>query len=300
MNRFFIFLSLFFSFSLFATTEATQSPNLVILTDSNTLSLNTYYSEDSVAPIIQRALELDKNLPTNEPIYLVINSGGGSIRAGMQLIQVLAALNRPVHTISMFSASMGFETVQGLGDRLILESGTLMSHRASGLFYGEFPSGNLENRYKYWAKRIFRKDRLTVERNPNLKSLRHYHKVIANEYWCEGRQCVRHGFADKVVSSRCDSTLQGTKTEWIKHMINGYPVMIELIFSKCPLQPYVLEWQIYFQGMPLWEKPIQKNDFNFNNFQSLFPSHDVAISIVKEAKKVIDNFQSKEHKLTID
>lgn len=281
--------------------EVKAEPSTLTLSESNTLSINTYFFSDSVAPIMQQALMMDKDLPSSEPIYLVINSGGGSITAGLKLSQMLSGLNRPVHTLTMYSASMGFCTVQALGDRLILDSGTLMSHRAWGAFWGEFPNGNMESRYKYWVNRLYSQDKKVVKRNPKLKSIKHYRSLIANEYWCEGEQCVRHGFADRVVSARCDNSLKGTKDEWIKRTMNGYPIMIRLTYSKCPLQPYLLNWQVYFQGEPLWEKPTQSADAIYNpDAYNLFSTKEDAESVIQQSLKAINEYQSKEAKLVVE
>lgn len=235
----------------------------VTLTDTNTLQMNGYYTPESVSLVMQKALELDAILPKGEPLYLVIHSGGGYISAGFSLIEMLNGLDRKVHTITMTAASMGFETVQALkGKRYMLKSGTLMSHRARGGFYGEFPNGNLDSRYKYWLQRLLAKDLAVVSRNEKMKSIKQYQALIANEYWCGGASCKSEGFADEVIEARCDKSLGGTTMVHTNTDIQGYPVVMEQEYSDCPLQPYVLSWNIYYKGKSLWQKPQASTDAN--------------------------------------
>jgi ATP-dependent protease ClpP protease subunit len=265
----------------------------VILTESNTLQMNAYYDSDSVAQVIQRAIELDVALPAGEPLFLVINSGGGYISAGLDMINALNGLNRPVHTVTMYAASMGFQTVQGLsGDRLLLDTATLMSHRARGGFFGEFPDGNLDSRRKFWLSRMMSQDIKVVKRNKLLKSVKRYRQLIANEFWCEGVGCLKTGFADKIVKAKCDSSLKGTKMVHTNFVIQGYPLVLEQEYSKCPLQPYVLSWNVYLQGRPIWEKPQKKGEAE-NSYNNLLGDHQMTKIIIEEARKKMQAYNSK-------
>lgn len=223
----------------------------ITLTANNTISFNNYFEERTVAQAIEKIRKLDSALPSNDPIYLVINSGGGSIVDGLELINVLQNMKRKVHTITLFSASMGFQTVQGLGDRYIVDSGVLMSHKARGGFYGEFP-GQVDSRYRYWLNRIQRLDSIAAKRsNMNVKQ---YQALIENEYWCEGQACVNRGFADKVVKVQCDSTLNGTYDDTDKFIYDGAPIELVYRFSNCPLQTGVLDWNVFIGGQPFFQR----------------------------------------------
>ncbi len=223
----------------------------VVLTSSNTVSFNNYFEERTVAQAIEKIRKLDSTLPSKDPIYLVINSGGGSIQDGLELINVLRNMNRKVHTITLFSASMGFQTVQGLGTRYVIDSGVLMSHKARGGFYGEFP-GQLDSRYGHWLKRLERLDAVAAKRSK--MSLQTYRDLTENEYWCEGKTCVDRGFADFVVKARCDNTLSGSYVDSDKFIYSGFPIEIVYTFSNCPLQTGVLDWNVFIAGQPFFQK----------------------------------------------
>lgn len=218
----------------------------IVLTADNSLNMNQTFYSDVTAQLSTKALEMDAKLPSGDPIYLIIDSGGGSIEAGIGLINVLSKLNRPVHTVTLFAASMGFQTVQGLGKRYIVSNGTLMSHKARGGFYGEFP-GQLDNRYGYYLKRVFDLDKIAAKR-ANM-SLKKYHRMIENEYWCQGQQCVDNGFADAVVELSCDDSLKGTtQREIAKQYAMGQGGIIKLAlfetYALCPAVTGALDWYI--------------------------------------------------------
>jgi len=256
MKKFLLFLAtLLFASSAYA---APKTYN-VTLTADNTIWLNDYIDSDTVAKVVNRAKELDSRLPSKEPIYFVLNTGGGSIDAGIEMIENLQNLNRPVHTIVGFAASMGFQTVQGLGSRLILKNGTLMSHKARGGFYGEFP-GQLDSRYVYWLKRVATINKVTVARTKGKHTLKSYESLIENEYWCDGQECINQGFADVIVNAKCDKSLTGTRKDNYKIIWGGAAIELIWTYDKCPLNTGELDFQVLVDGEPLFRDNTQTKD----------------------------------------
>lgn len=218
-----IFLMAFFMVTSFASTQIT-------LTESNHVYLNQPFSESSVANLMTDILDKHHSLEKGKPIYLVLYSPGGSIMAGRKLITFVNSLDREVHTISLFSASMAFHTVQNLGNRYIIDSGTLMTHKARGGFQGEFP-GQLEARY-YWIMSIIDKmNNTVVKRTKGSHTLKSYLDLHENEYWCDGQNCVEQGFVDDIAVVKCDSTLRGTVDRIVQTFFGSFVAK----FSKCPL-----------------------------------------------------------------
>ena len=138
----------------------------ITLTNTNTIILNDQVDSNSVSQVMQEVQKLDSTVKSGEPIYLFLNTPGGSIQDGLELMEYLNSLNRPIHTITLFAASMGFQIVQSQGERYILKNGILMSHKARGGISGEFGDGEsqLDSRYKLWLNRILELDNVTVSR----------------------------------------------------------------------------------------------------------------------------------------
>lgn len=219
------------------------STESVTLTKENTLVLNSEVNGESVSDLISKAKELDANLdsrlknPLNggksKPLYLFLNTPGGSIQAGLELIEVLHGLGRPVNTITLFSASMGFQIAQNLNDRLILNSGVLMSHHAAGEFSGYFggqPS-QVDSRYQLWLDRVRELDEKTVARTNGKQTYDSYTKQYDHEMWLTGNKSVQQGYADRIVNVKCDASLTGVTTHHVNFM--GFDVAYDL--DNCPM-----------------------------------------------------------------
>jgi ATP-dependent protease ClpP protease subunit len=204
----------------------------IVLTENNTVNLNGPITNESVAAAISELQKLDSR--SKKPIYLFIYSPGGSIQAGLELIEAARGMNRPVETITLFSASMAFQTVQNLGTRYILKNGILMSHRAAGGFEGSFggqaPS-QIDSRYGFWLQRIKELDEQTVSRTNGKQTLASYQKQYASETWLTGTQSVEQGYADAIVTVHCDKSLNGT----VAHEVNFMGMGISYETSNCPL-----------------------------------------------------------------
>lgn len=239
------------------------SQDALVLTKDNSVSMNKIFSPESVANITQQVRELDSRTESKDPIILVLNSPGGSIDPGLELIENLSNLKRPVTTLNIFSASMGFHTTQGLGERLITQNGTLMSHKARGAFSGEFP-GQLDSRYNYYLKRIARLDEQATRRTKGKYSVESYRALIENEYWCDGYDCVVQGFADRVVRPSCDKSLDGSHTETVdQFMFMGIAVQINAEYDNCPLNTNALKYEVSMNGKKLFNDPSSPSNVAF-------------------------------------
>ena len=215
----------------------TSSSKNLILTKDNLVILNSEINGESVAKTSSELLRLDRKASAfgkQEPIYLYLYSPGGSIQDGLELFETTKGMKRPVSTVTMFAASMAFQLVQNLGDRLILNNGTLMSHRAAGGFEGSFggqaPS-QLDKRYSFWLQRLKEMDQQTVDRTNGKQTMESYLAQYANEMWITGQQSVKQGYADSIVTLSCDKSLDGNDS----HTANIMGMKVTYETPKCPL-----------------------------------------------------------------
>jgi ATP-dependent Clp protease protease subunit len=244
-------------------TSMTLKAETISLSEANTVYLKEAVSSESMTRVISELSQRENN---EEPvIYLVLQTPGGSVFAGLNLIHYLKGYKKPIKTITVFSASMGFQIVQGNpGDRLILDTGILMSHPMSGGFAGEIGEGlNIENRTKYIKEIIDTLDQQVVQRSKGKVSLGDYKKAYDNELWTTGKSAVDSGYADAVVGVECSSQLVSSvdrvnTREWM----NGSPLVMEVEYetSKCPLMTSVLRYQVRVVNLVTGAKYIVKNN----------------------------------------
>lgn len=229
-------MRLFFIIAMLIASTLSYSKELT-LTSDNTLVFNSAFTAKSVSKLIVEAKEMDSRLQSGYPIYLFLDTPGGSIQAGLELIEALNGLNRPVHTVTLFAASMGWQLLQHLGTRYILKYGRLMSHKARGRIDGEFGGGfsQLDARYGVWLRTIDTMDKQTVKRTNGIKTLKQYRSEYDNELWLNGQEAVKNGYADEVVSVKCDQSLDSLNRNVT---INYMGMNFNLNFSGCPLITY--------------------------------------------------------------
>jgi len=198
------------------------------LSKSNSLVFRGEVDGLSVSKAQQALLNLDKKLAKGLPIYLVLDTPGGDIMAGNQLIDTAKSINRPIHTITIFAASMGFNIVQRLNNRYILPSGTLMAHRARvGGVGGQIP-GEFITAAATLYNLVLRMENQNASRlGINMDS---YTSLVKDEYWVDGEDSVRQNAADSLAYITCDSSLSGSS----KEIMNTFFGPIELEWSNCP------------------------------------------------------------------
>lgn len=226
-----------------------NSKEIIVLSSNNTIVLNSEVDGDSVAKVISDAKKLDNTFSLKsawsrkKPIYLFLNTPGGSIQAGLELIEAMNGLDHKVNTITLFAASMGFQIAQNLGDRLILKNGVLMSHHAAGEFEGSFggvsPS-QVDSRYQLWLDRVKELDEQTVKRTNGKQTYESYIKSYDHEMWLTGSKSIAGGYADRIVTVKCDSSLNGVTTHDASFM--GIPIQYDL--DNCPINTSPLNVRI--------------------------------------------------------
>lgn len=201
----------------------------LILEEANIVTLKGPVTEESVSDVEKKLQAISHKLSKNTDIYLVLDTPGGDIPAGMDLIDFCKALPQKVHTITLFAASMGFQIAQNLDTRYIVRSGTSMSHRARISGLGGQVKGELETRYKS-VRRIV--DFLDIIASQRLGlDLKTYEGKIFNEMWVYGFDSLNEKVADEVVLLKCGSSMNGIYYQNYDTMFG----QVRVGFNKCPL-----------------------------------------------------------------
>jgi len=217
-------LTLISLFSFFVSAKS------IVLTEKNSVSINQPITSSFISKKTVEVLNKAAKLPIGSDLYLVLNTPGGEVFAGMLFVDTLKSLHVKVHTITIFAASMGYQFAQHLGQRYIITTGTLMSHRAAVGGVGGQINGELNSRVQFFTDVSNVIDAISAKRVG--QSLEAYQKSIINELWVVGADAVAKGHADDLAQVSCDKELaEGTKSEEIETMFGT----LKATFSKCPL-----------------------------------------------------------------
>ena len=203
----------------------------VVLTSYNHCSLEEKVSAASVQKVqFCLADQVLRRRGKSYKLYLVINSPGGSVYAGMRFIEFAKTINN-LETVTIQAASMGSAIVQALpGKRHVTENGIMMFHRAYGRFEGQFEDGELESRLRLWKKIVNKMETVNAKRIGI--SLEDYKKNRKDEWWLYGDENVTSNTADFVSVVKCSpALLKRRKKEIVKTLFGDF----EITTSACPL-----------------------------------------------------------------
>jgi ATP-dependent protease ClpP protease subunit len=204
---------------------------VINLTLDNSVRLNGEVSFESVAKW-QYALQtvVEKRAGKSYPIYLVIDSPGGSIEAGFSFLEYAKHVPN-VHTITIFGASMASAIAMQIpGKRYVTESGIFMFHRAYARVSGQVEDGELESQLELVKKRVKRLEKASAKRIG--LTLPAYKAKVLNEWWLDSDDSIEQKVADEIIGVTCSKEL--VKTTVIQIFRSFFGVMEEKT-SACPL-----------------------------------------------------------------
>lgn len=190
-------------------------------------SINFRSASDVSIQLLRKA-----NNPNTETVYLVLDSGGGSIVAGNSIIATMKSIQKPIVCVAIFAASMAHGILQNCTLRYVTENGVSMIHRARGGFQGYFNDGEVESQLKLWKAIVTKMEKTNAKRMK--LEYEEYKKLAANEFWCTGEECVKSNFVSYIVDLRCSAELLAYKipigSGWdIKGYLSGCPLIRGLI-----------------------------------------------------------------------
>lgn len=202
------------------------------LTPDNIVVFRNEVSDDSVSKAqLDLAKKVAKRGTKTYTIYLVLDTPGGSISAGLNFIEFAKTVPN-LETVTLFAASMGSAIVEALpGKRNIIDSGILMFHRAAGGVSGQFEDGELESRLAFYKKWVRNMENVNANRlNITLDA---YKAKVKDEYWVSGKDAVTDKAADEVVSIVCSESLLDTHTTETFVFMGMFEIQVK--FNGCPL-----------------------------------------------------------------
>lgn len=155
--------------------------------------------DKSMEKAMQQILLLDAEEPGKE-IDLFIHSPGGSVTAGLSLLDLMKMMSSPVNTVCMgLAASMGSMLLsQGVkGKRKIFANGRVMIHQPS---IGGVQGQAIE--LEITAKQIIKTRRILAEilaencGQPIDKVLKDFDR----DYWMDAKEAIEYGIVDEIIT----------------------------------------------------------------------------------------------------
>lgn len=155
---------------------------------------------ESMSTIVQAQLQFLDSIDNND-ITFQINSPGGSVSAGLGIINVMDYIKSDIQTINMgICASMGSLLLGAgtKGKRLSLEDSEIMLHQSSGGAVGNIQDAEITmNQWKRINDRLFNLLGRYTNKDPEQVK-----KDAVRDLWMTAEQGIEYGIIDEVIKPK--------------------------------------------------------------------------------------------------
>ena len=156
--------------------------------------------EDNMAnSIIAQLLFLDAQDPTKD-IYLYVNTPGGSVSAGLAVVDTMNFIKADVQTIVMgTAASMGtiIASSGAKGKRFMLPNAEYMIHQPMGGTGGGTQQTDMAIAAEHLLKTRNKLEQILADNSG--KTVKQVHKDAERDYWMSAEETLAYGFIDKIM-----------------------------------------------------------------------------------------------------
>jgi len=164
--------------------------------------------QDQFASWVARDHMLALDTISDEPITLIIDSGGGELDDCFALHDTIKMLRSPVYTVGLFacSAAVAILSAGQKGKRFIIPNGRVMMHLISGGTEGDVKE------LKKQQKEIERLEERYIGilmNNGITRDRKQLDKDIDREFWLSPKEAVDYGIVDQIVESDWQKTIWG-------------------------------------------------------------------------------------------
>ena len=156
--------------------------------------------EDNMAnSIIAQLLFLDAQDPTKD-IYLYINTPGGSVSAGLAIVDTMNFIKADVQTIVMgTAASMGTIIASSgtKGKRFMLPNAEYLIHQPMGGTGGGTQQTDMAIAAEHLLKTRIKLEKILADNSG--KTVKQIHKDAERDYWMSAEETLAYGFIDQIM-----------------------------------------------------------------------------------------------------
>lgn len=158
--------------------------------------------EDNMAnSIIAQLLFLDAQDNTKD-IYLYINSPGGSVSAGLAIVDTMNFIKSDVQTIVMgIAASMGtiIASSGSKGKRFMLPNAEYLIHQPMGGTGGGTQQSDMAIAAEQLLKTRKKLEKILSDNSG--KTVKQIHKDAERDYWMDAKETLKYGFIDEIMEN---------------------------------------------------------------------------------------------------
>ncbi|HFI0254538.1 TPA: ATP-dependent Clp protease proteolytic subunit [Streptococcus suis] len=158
--------------------------------------------EDNMAnSIIAQLLFLDAQDPTKD-IYLYVNTPGGSVSAGLAIVDTMNFIKADVQTIVMgTAASMGtiIASSGAKGKRFMLPNAEYMIHQPMGGTGGGTQQTDMAIAAEHLLKTRNKLEKILADNSG--KTVKQIHKDSERDYWMTAEETLAYGFIDQIMDN---------------------------------------------------------------------------------------------------
>lgn len=158
--------------------------------------------EDNMAnSIIAQLLFLDAQDPTKD-IYLYVNTPGGSVSAGLAIVDTMNFIKADVQTIVMgTAASMGtiIASSGAKGKRFMLPNAEYMIHQPMGGTGGGTQQTDMAIAAEHLLKTRNKLEKILADNSG--KTVKQIHKDAERDYWMTAEETLAYCFIDQIMDN---------------------------------------------------------------------------------------------------
>jgi ATP-dependent Clp protease protease subunit len=168
------------------------------LLDERIVMLSGSVNDTSASLITSQLLFLESENP-NKPIYLYINSPGGSVASGLAIYDTMRFIKPSVHTLVLGQAcSMGALLLAAGDKRSALPNARIMVHQPSG-----GASGTAEEMHIHTREILRLRERINeIFAFHTKQPLSVIEKSMERDHFMDAEEGIKYGIIDEIVSKR--------------------------------------------------------------------------------------------------
>lgn len=140
-------------------------------------------------------IDAEQGETERQPIYLYINSYGGSVTDAYAIIDAITMSKTPIYTVCIGTAysAGGIILISG-HKRFMYPKGSFMFHEGSAGMFGD--AGKVKDTMKFYERQLKQLRDFILERTKITPEL--YEEKLSNDWYLTAEDCLHHGIIDGV------------------------------------------------------------------------------------------------------